>query len=525
MHRHNEFLVTDIPRRSARLYPRKTAIIFKEKRFTYQELFERTNQLAHGLLRLGIQKGDRCAVFAMNNNQYLECFYGIPKSGGIIVPINYRLAGRELVYILNDAGASTLIYEEGYSRIIDEAKSQIPVQSYICIGESKKDEIGYEDLLSGSDRKEPELTPKGLYSEDVTGIFYTSGTTGYPKGAMLTQRNLISNMWGLDSVFQSNQKDIYLTVMPQFHASALQYGSYHLAWGGTVVIIEKFDPEEIFRIIEREKITTTSLVPAMVIALIEHPAVKEYDLSSLRRVLYGASPMPIEKIKKAIEILQCGFFQSYGMTELGPHAVSRLLPNDHLLKDDDVFKERRLASAGVCCPTVEIKIVDDFDQEITKPGKVGEVCVRGEPVMKGYWGKPQETAEALKGGWFHTGDLGYLDDGGYLYLVDRKKDMIISGGENIYCAEVENVISNHPDVLECSVFGVPDQRWGEAVHALIVLKPGVSCTVDKIIDYCKQNMASYKKPKSVEFVKCIPRNPMGKIAKYQLKQKYWEGIA
>jgi acyl-CoA synthetase (AMP-forming)/AMP-acid ligase II len=295
----------------------------------------------------------------------------------------------------------------------------------------------------------------------------------------------------------------------------------HMYRGNTNVAVDRFDPKLILEVIEKERITHVFLVPSMIIFTLEYPDVRKYDLSSLRLIWYGGSPMPVDRIKQAMEVFGCDLGQGFGMTEIGPCFVSSLSPSDHreLIRKND---EEKLSSVGKNYSNTEVKIVDDEDREVPI-NTVGEICVRGQNVMKGYWKMPEETQEALKGGWFHTGDLGRIDDDGYLYVVDRKKDMIISGAENIYSAEVENVLSSHPAVLEVAVIGVPDEQWGEAVKAIVALREGMTATEEELIEHCKKNLASYKKPKSIEFVDALPRNVMGKVLKRELREKYWKG--
>jgi len=524
MHGHNELLATDTPRRNMYLFPNKTAIVFQDKRISHLEFYEKTNRLANGLIELGIKKGDRCAILSMNRNEYLECFFGIPKAGGIFLPLNYRLAPDELIFILNNSSAEILIYEGRFEDIIDKIKSRINVRTYISIEPIANKGVEYEQLLSQSSREEPEISRTQLCSNDDFCLMYTSGTTGFPKGALLTQRNMIANMWGVQVAYRCTHLDIHLAIMPLYHGGSLQYSVVHYGLGGTVVILERFETEKFFQIVAQEMVTTTLIVSSLLQRLAEDPKRMDYDLRSLRLIFYGASGISRDQLKKALQTFDCQFTQGYGMTELGPRGVTYFIPEDHEASIKDPHKEHQLSSCGVVTPSVEVKIVDEDDNTLNVR-EIGEICVRGEPVFKCYWNDPKGTQEALKGGWFHTGDLGYFDANGFFYIVDRKKDMIISGGENIYPAEVERVISNHPGVLECAVFGLPDAEWGECVHAMVSLKPGMTAAAEEIIEYCKQHMASYKKPKSIEFVESVPRDPMGKILKYKLKKEFLERIS
>jgi len=519
MHRHDEMLLMDIGRRNAKIYPDKEAIIFSDIRLTFKQFQERINRLANALIKLGIQKGDKVAVLLNNGYQYAELYFAIPKCGAIIVPLNYRLAGRELSWIINHAEAKVLILDEAYLQAIEPIASELKtLKETIIIGQGKPMMLRYEDLITESDPEEPILD---IHDDDVVSIVYTSGTTGVPKGAMLTHRNLLSNCHVINIENNILFGDIFLIVSPMYHTVTPSFMYAHMYRGNTNVAIDHFDPKLFLETIEKEKVTHVFLVPSMIIFTLDWPEVKNYDLSSLRLIWYGGSSMPVYRIKQASEVFGCDLGQGFGMTEIGPCYVSALSPEDHrllCLKND----EEKLSSVGKNYSNTEVKIVNDDDNEIPI-GTVGEICVRGQNVMKGYWKMPDETAEALKGGWFHTGDLGKIEEDGYLYVVDRKKDMIISGAENIYSAEVENVLSSHPAVLEVAVIGVPDDQWGESVKAVVALREGMSATEEELIEYCKKSLASYKKPKSVDFVKVLPRNVMGKALKTELREKYWKG--
>ena len=519
MHNHDEMLLTDLCTRNAKRFPEKTAVVFKDVRYSFREFEERTNRLANALIDIGVQKGDRVAVLLNNRHQYVELYFAVPKCGGILTPLNYRLAGKELSWIINHAEANTLIFEEEYLGAIDTIESEIEtVRNVICIGTGKAGMLGYEQIIGSSSAEKPELE---IRDDDVMSIFYTSGTTGKPKGAMLTHRNMLSNCQAIGMENRIRFGDVFFIVSPMYHTITPACMYAHMYRGNTNVVIDRFDPKLLLETIERERVTHLFLVPSMIIFTLEYPDIGKYDLSSLRFMLYGGSPMPVDRILQTIDVFGCNLAQGFGMTEIGPCYVSVLSPEDHkqlaLHNDED-----RLASVGRNQTNTEMKIVDDEDNELPV-GTVGEICVRGQNVMKGYWKMAGETANALKGGWFHTGDLGRLDEDGYLYVVDRKKDMIISGGENIYSAEVENVLSSHAAVLEVAVIGVPDRQWGEAVKAIVALREGMTATEEELIEYCKQNLASYKKPKSVDFVRALPRNVMGKVLKTELREKYWKG--
>ncbi len=519
MRRHDEMLLMDICRRNAKRYPNKEAMVYGDTRLTFEEFQDRTNRFANALIGLGIKKGDKVATLLNNSHWYGELYFSIPKSGAIMTPLNYRLAVRELAWIMNHAEAKVLILDEVYLQTIESIKQELKyVEKIILTGEARSEILGYEDLIAMADIEEPD---PDVHDDEVVSIFYTSGTTGVPKGAMLTHRNLLSNCQNICIENKIIFGDTFLIVSPMYHTITPATMYAHMYRGNTNVAIDHFDPKLMVEILEKEKVTHLFLVPSMIVFTLEWGRVKEYDISNLKLIWYGGSSMPVDRIKQAMDVFGCDFGQGFGMTELGPCFVSVLSPEDHrlLALEND---EEKLSSVGRNHSNTETKIVDDDDNEVPI-GTIGEVCVRGPNVMKGYWKMPDETAEALKGGWFHTGDLGKMDGDGYLYVVDRKKDMIISGAENIYSAEVENVLSSHSAVLEVAVIGVPDEQWGESVKAIVVLREGMTVTEEGLIEYCKENLASYKKPKSVDFIEALTRNVMGKVLKTELREKYWKG--
>jgi len=380
-------------------------------------------------------------------------------------------------------------------------------------------QMEYEQLLAQSSKEEPEIARSQLISEDELCLMYSSGTTGFPKGAVLTHRNMVANMWSVQAAYRCTHHDIHLNVMPLYHGGGLQYTAVHYSVGGTVVILERYDIEEFFKLVEKESITTAFLGTFMLRQMAEARERMDYNISSMRLIFYGGSAFTIEQFQKVYNSFKCQFTQGYGMTELGPRGVTYFTPEDHRAIIEDPSKGYRINSSGVVTPTVEFKIVDVFDRTLSA-GITGEICVRGEPVFKCYWNNEKETKKVIRNGWFYTGDMGYFDEDGYLYVVDRKKDMIKSGGENIYCLEVERAICKHPFVKECVVFGIPDEKWEETVHAMIVLEANMSVSEKEIVEFCKKQIASYKKPRSVEFVESLPKNAIGKVIKKDLKRRF-----
>jgi len=510
-------LLKDMLGRSVKFYPDKTAIAFEGSRHTYQEFNKRVNRLANALINLGVKEGDRVPVLQDNCHQYIELYFAIPKIGAVIVPLNYRLGTRELLHILNDIEPEVMFVGKDFLNVTDSIKPELKksIRKYICIEGPHEGMESYENLLG--DSSETEVDCK-VSEDDVAFQIYTSGTTGKPKGAMLTHRNVVSNTITATLERKRFEPDIYLGVVPVFHV-AVENILQMLYVGGTVILLKQFDPKTVLEMIERKKVTYVTLVPAMINFLLDYPDIDKYDLSSLSLLFYGASPMPVDRLKKAMAVFKCDFMQTFGQTEASP-MISILRPDDHI-PDGSEEEVKRLASCGRRAFNVEVKIVDEDDNKVAA-GEVGEILAKGHNVMKGYWNMPEETAKTLRNGWLHTGDMGRMDDEGYIYIVDRKKDMIISGGENIYPKEIEEVLYTHPSILEAAVIGVPDEKWGEAVKAVVVLKEGEKVTEDEIIEFCKKNLAGYKKPKSVNFIDTLPRTPSGKVLKPELREKYWK---
>jgi long-chain acyl-CoA synthetase len=508
-------------KRAAQVNRHGIATIDGGRRQTWEAFEQRVVKLAGALRALGLQPGGRVAILSFNSDRYLEYFFAVPWAGGVIVPLNVRLAPPELVYMLNDSGAHILVVDDAHAAIgRDITTDSSAIRHMICAssGDVPAGLLDHEAILEAA-QPAPD---SGRGGSDVAGIFYTGGTTGLPKGVMLTHTNLVSNaMVSLLNMYEG-EPWTYLHSAPMFHIADCQWNVGVTVHAGTHVFMPKFAPEDMLRAIETYRITHCALVPTMVNILCNVEDREKYDVSSLRGMNYGGSPMPPALIVKARQAFpQCRFSQGYGQTETAPN-VSMLSDKYH---DPDGPYADKLASAGQSVFTMEVKIVDNHDQEVPR-GTIGEIAARGPNVMAGYWNKPEETAYALRGGWMHTGDLGYMDEDGFLYVVDRTKDMIISGGENIYSAEVEKVIYQHPAVAMCAVIAVPDDRWGESVHAVVVPKPGQSISGEDIIAYCRQHIAGYKCPRSVDIRhEPLPMSGAGKILKRELRAPFWEGKA
>ncbi len=499
----------------------RLAVVCGDTRYTWDDFDQRTDALACGLASLGVQRGDRVAVLMLNCHRYLELYYACARMGAVIVPLNIRLARPEVVFILNDSETKVLVVDKTFAPYATGRASFPTVQSVIYSGgETPTDMINYEDVVSKGAHMQ-ESVDQQMEDDDLSGLYYTGGTTGRAKGVMLSHKNVVSNAIHVIMATGYSDRDVYLHAAPMFHLADIASTFALTMLGARHVFIPMFNPVHVLEAIQNEKITRTLLVPTMVNVVLNHPDVDKYDISSLHSLIYGASPMPVELLKKGLQKWGKVFRQGYGMTETAP-LLTMLDTLDHIA-DGTPEQVRRLTSCGKEVLGVEVRVVNAEGEDV-QPGEIGEIIARGPNIMLGYWHLPEATAAAIVDGWMHTGDLATVDEENYIYIVDRAKDMIISGGENIYSVEVENALYTHPAVLEVAVIGIPHETWGEAVHAVVVCKPGMSASAEELIAHARTQIAGYKVPRSIEFAaEALPKSGAGKILKRDLREKYWEG--
>lgn len=497
--------------RSAATTPDRAATVFGDRVRTFSEQIDRVARLAAGLHSVGVESGDRVAMLAFNSDRYSEYLLAVPWADAVLNPVNIRWSPVEVAYALNDSGTKVLIVDDTFGAMVPALRASCPDLATVvyCGGGSTPDGmVSYEDLVASHDPV-PDVRRSG---DALAGLFYTGGTTGFPKGVMLSHANLVTS--GLGTVATGQLLDdasVLLHAAPMFHLADLAAWVGQVMLGGTHVMVPFFEPTAVLGAIAQHSVTDVLLVPTMIQLLVDHPTLSEFDTSSLSRVLYGGSPISAGVLERTLARLpQARLTQAYGMTELAPVA-SLLWPEHHV--------GQRIGSAGRAAPHSEICILGPDDEQLVT-GDVGEICVRGGHVMLGYWNKPEETAAAVRDGWMHTGDVGYLDSDGFLFVVDRLKDMIITGGENVYSAEVESALSRHPAVLACAVIGVPDEEWGERVHACVVLAEGLSPTTAELREHTRTYVAGYKTPRTIEFVTALPMSGAGKILKRDLRDAY-----
>jgi len=504
----------ELVRYQAAVRPERVATTFEGRETTYGQLDRRSSRVANGLRAINSAPHMRVASIAKNTDVFYEVLFGAAKARDATVAVNWRLAPAEIAYIVNDAMAEVLLVGEEFFSSIAQIRSELrTVRKIIALGGSHPEWESYTDWRDRQASNDPQLAISG---DDVALQLYTSGTTGNPKGAQITHNNLVAALQAAGEWYPCSAEDVSLACMPQSHMGGSLLGLIALYVGAQNVITREPSPAEILQLIPSERITLAFLVPAVVLFLLQTPGCQAVDSSSLKRIVYGGSPIPLDLLRDALATFKCEFGHLYGLTET-TGVVTFLPPQDH-----DVAGSPRMRSCGKPLSNAEIKVVDSDGIEVPT-GHVGEVVVRSRQVMKGYWNLPEATATTIRDGWLHTGDAGYTDADGYLYIHDRVKDMIISGGENIYPAEVESALYGHPAVADVAVIGVPDDRWGEAVKAIVVIEPGAGATAQDLIAYCRERIAHYKAPKSIDFAESLPRNASGKLLKRVLRAPYWDG--
>ncbi|HEY6944752.1 MAG TPA: long-chain-fatty-acid--CoA ligase [Candidatus Acidoferrum sp.] len=506
-------------------YPKRTAVVCGKERFSYAQFAQRVGKLAGALRKAGIQAGDRVAFLSTNCHRLLEAYYGVVEAGAVLLPLNIRLAPQELAYILNDAGARALFLQSHFLELLESFRSHLTtVKSFHSLDRSMEmdwmSEQDYEALLSDAPPHRADIMQ--VDENSLAELFYTSGTSAEPKGVMLTHRNIYLHALNAGLALNTDNEAVELHTIPLFHANGWGVAHFLTLLGGKHVMMQKFDPAEVFRLIEAERVNYCSLVPAMATALVNCSERTKHGLSSLKRISIGGAASSPTLVREVEEKLGCTCFSGYGLTETAPVlTISPMKPGMNWEGEQRFLGQ---AMTGYAIPGVELRVVDANDQDVPRDGKsMGEIVTRTDGVMEGYWQQPEASAEVLRGGWFHTGDMATWNEDGYFLIVDRKKDIIVSGGENVSSLEVEKILLSHPAVLEVAIIPVPDPVWGEVPKALVVLKPGAQAGEIELIEHCRSRLTHYKCPRSVEYLGSLPRTGTGKVLKRDLRKKYWQG--
>ncbi|KXX58934.1 long-chain-fatty-acid--CoA ligase [Rhodococcus sp. LB1] len=514
--------VLDLLTHAAQGNPSGPATIFRDRSRTWNEVHDRVGRLAGALRALGVNAGDRVAVLGLNSDRFLEIHFAVPWAGAVLAPLNIRWAAPENLFALNDFRAKVLLVDDEFLDQATELHRNCPdLTTLIYIGEQVAAPVGtlhYEELITAQEFVEPfDGDPDDPYI-----VFYTSGTTGQSKGVVLTHRNAVTTARAFCETMPLDRRSVHLHVMGMFHVGGSQPIWYITMVGGTHVVHAKYVPADVVEAVERHRITNMVLVPTMISALLDEPGVDDRDLISVRTCVYGGSPMPRQILDRALKMLPSwGFHQIYGMTESSGYGVA-LRWEDHLIALSDY--PDRLRAAGRSIPGTRVAVLDPDDKEVA-PGTVGQIALCGDNIMAGYFGNPAATAETLANGWLHTGDAGFMDTEGFVYVSDRVKDVIITGGENVFSVDVERALYAHPAVRECAVIGIPDPKWVEAVHAVIVLRAGEYTSEEEMIAHCRNLIGGYKCPRSIEFVEGpLPTTPSGKIRKNVLREPWWKKL-
>ena len=507
------------------IVPDRLAMVFEDRRITYEELSHRVNRLANTLADLGVRSGDRIAMLQVNCNQHIETYFAAAKLDAVYVPLHFRARADELTYMINDSAPKVLLVGPRYAELVQSLGGSLEsVRDYVALEEPVDGWHHYEGLIASASEEDrfPEAD-----DDDLTMILFTAGTTGVPKGVMLSHQSFSSYILSNITPADPEAEERNILSVPLYHIAGVQAVMSAIYGGRTLIIQRQFEAGQWMELVERERADRAMMVPTMLKMLMDHPDFHSRDLSSLGVITYGAAPMPLEVIKRAIsEFPGTHFINAFGQTETAA-TITMLPPEDHVLEGSEAEIEkklRRLSSIGKPLEDVEVRIVDE-DGDPVATGEVGEIAARGARIMKGYWHMEEATAETVRGGWLYTGDLGYLDDDGYIFLAGRAKDFIKRGGEMISPEEVEQVLHSHPAIDEAAIIGVPDVDWGERVRAIVVLKDGHSTSEEEIVEHCRQRLASFKKPESVVFASELPRNPLGKVVKRVLRETHGQPIS
>lgn len=512
-------------RYAAEQYPNKLAIVCDEHRLTYAQFADRVSRLAGALRAAGVKPGDRVAFLSPNCHCLLEAYYGVLEAGAVLLPLNIRLAPDELAYILNDAGATILFLEKSFAGMVQGFHNSLTsVREFHLLNgslnESWLSPHNYDDLLAAATPYRADIMD--FDENSLAELFYTSGTSANPKGVMLTHRNVYLHAMMVCVAFQVKPESVELHTIPLFHANGWGVAHSVTFMGATHVMMHRFDPPEVFRLIQDEHAQALSLVPTMAAALVNCSERTKYDLSSLERIVIGGAASSPTIVREVEEKLGCTCFSGYGLTETSP--MLSISPAKFGMRWEGDQRYLGQAMTGFAAPGVELRVVDGNDVDVPRDGaSIGEIIARSDGVMEGYWRQPEATAQALRGGWFHTGDMAVIRPDGYILIVDRKKDIIVSGGENISSLEIEKALTAHPAVYEVAVIPVPDRKWGEVPKALVVLKPGAQVSALELLDFCRSRISHYKVPHSVEFLEALPKTGTGKILKKDLRKQYWGG--